>query len=138
MALNQTPVGPEIDGRRRSKMTNIIFGSIPETCEFCGERIVMMVLTDHPRLSASMAGSSHVYVACPNCLIGLVTHSLSPQQYLRAKQAGGNTDRFWLHGDFYDDSGTALQPILPSRSPEASDRLAIHLAAGDCHREEPR
>jgi len=75
-------------------------------------------------------------------MIGLITHSLSPQQYLRAKQAGGNTDRFWLHGDFYDQDGMALQPILPqvarSRSPEASDRLATHLAAGGCHREEPR
>jgi len=86
--------------------------SIPNTCEFCGERIIMMVLTDHPRSPASMERSSDVYVACPNCLLGLVTLSLAPWQFKRARNAGVY-QRYYLHADFYDhDTGEALQPKL--------------------------
>ena len=131
----------------------------PEACEFCGEAQVVMVLADHPKVRSAQTerrkygyrprGSppfavvlldrhgGDVYAACPNCLLGLVAHSLSPQQFMRAKDAGGNTDRFYLHGDFYTDLGTALQPafeiapICPQCGGQVTgeDRLAAHLAS---------
>jgi len=83
-------------------------------CEFCGKSEVLMVLSDHPAgVDKLPSHIQEVYVACPNCLVRLVTHSLTPQQYLRAKQAGRDMDRYYLHSDFYDqDTGTALQPML--------------------------
>ena len=85
----------------------ILMGKAP-VCEFCGNDTVpvLTVLTElgHPEVS---------YMACANCLIPLVTHSLSPEQYLRAKDQGGSVRRFLLHGDFYDElTGEALQPIF--------------------------
>jgi len=103
-----------------------------DECEFCGERHVVMILADHPRVIFEERGmrEGDVYAACPNCLLMLVTHSLSPQQYLRAQQAGRDMDRHYLHYDYYDRDGTALQAVLPQVAP--SDRLATHLAAGGC------
>ena len=73
-----------------------------EECEFCGNAETPYELT------AFRPDES--YTVCPNCLVGLVLTSLSPRQYLRAKAKGGDTNRFYLHDDFYDSEGNALQP----------------------------
>jgi hypothetical protein len=74
-----------------------------EECEFCGTTLVTYTLADEKRDRES-------YIVCPNCLVGLVLTSLSQRQFLRAKARGGDTNRFYLHDDFYDREGNALQP----------------------------
>jgi len=101
----------------------IILDNLPIICEFCGEYVVLMVLADHPKLTTAGVTKGDVYAACPNCLLSLVTCSLAPWQFKRARDAGGDVNRFYLHGDFYDrDTGQALQPKLEELT----------------HREEPR
>jgi len=73
-----------------------------EECEFCGTTLVTYTLADEKR-------DRENYIVCPNCLLGLVGVSLSPEQFLRAKARGGDTNRFYLHDDFYDSDGHALQ-----------------------------
>jgi len=91
----------------------IILDNLPITCEFCGEGTVLLVLADHPSFTNASLRNGDVYVSCPNCLPGLVNHSLAPWQFKRARDAGGDVKRFYLHGDFYDrDTGVALQPML--------------------------
>lgn len=74
-------------------------------CEFCGETIVPYLIT------GDMSGDS--YAVCANCHIALVMVCLSPKQYLRAKDHGGDVNRFYLHDDFYTEFGEALQPKMP-------------------------
>lgn len=89
--------------------------ALSEECEFCGTDSfpALMVLSDHP--AGRKPGLRHdQYCACANCLLGLVNLSLTPTQFLRAKEKGGNVERFYLHGDFYDpETGQALQPKMP-------------------------
>jgi len=93
-------------------MTNTL-DQIPEACEFCGEGMAMLVLSCHPRSSFSTVRRGEVYVACPNCLFCLINLSLAPWQFNRARDAGGDVNRFYLHADFYYlGTGEALQPRL--------------------------
>ena len=52
------------------------------------------------------------YMLCANCLLNLVTLSLSPKQFKNLIRNGHTTDEFYLHGDFYDEDGNAMQPKL--------------------------
>jgi len=97
----------------------IILDNLPITCEFCGEYVVLMVLADHPTLTTAGVTRGDVYVSCPNCLFRLVNCSLAPWQFKRARDAGGDTSRFYLHEDFYGrETGEALQPKLDMFSRE--------------------
>ncbi len=102
---DQTPNAPALYAR---------VSKAPAECEFCGTPHVVMVLADHPRMMEEK-GACDIYAACPNCLMMLVNHALAPHQYMRAKDAGGNTDRYYLHKDFYTDLGVALNPFLPAQ-----------------------
>ncbi len=75
---------------------------MPEECEFCGYR--------RPYTLADASEGKERYTVCLNCLFSLVACSLSTEQFLRAKARGGDTNRFYLHDDFYDREGNALQP----------------------------
>lgn len=91
----------------------IILDNLPTTCEFCGEGTVLVVLADHPSFTNATLRKGDVYAACPNCLLSLVTCSLAPWQFKRARDAGGDVNHFYLHEDFYDwNTGQALQPKL--------------------------
>ena len=85
-------------------------------CEFCGYQEAKFEDEDKPdrglyRLTYSLDPQKERYILCANCSFALVTLSLSPQQFLRAKEKGGDTNRFYLHDDFYDpETGQALQP----------------------------
>jgi hypothetical protein len=103
-------------------LTNGKLPGLPRECEFCGNNMVpiLMRLGAHPAAMRAEVGARdpmthrEEYVACPNCLIGLVMTSLTPQQFLRAREQGGDITRWYLHDDFYDpDSGEALQPKMP-------------------------
>ena len=73
-------------------------------CEFCGN-------TEEPW--SLDGGYSEQYTFCLNCHVALVTLSLSPEQFLRAKAKGGDTNRFYLHDDFYDpETGIAQQSMF--------------------------
>lgn len=90
-------------------MAMIEAGKVADACEFCGELEVLLVVTDHPKWTKG--GVPQTYVVCPNCSNSLITHSLSPTQFLRAKALGGDVRRHLLHDDFYNsDNGVALQP----------------------------
>ncbi len=74
-------------------------------CEFCGTGAVVLELR-----TLMPVTNRDRYAVCPNCLPPLVNLSLSPAQYRHAKARGGDMARFYLHADFYDDDGRALQP----------------------------
>jgi hypothetical protein len=52
------------------------------------------------------------YVLCANCLLQLVTLSLTKRQFKNLIKNGHSPDEFYLHGDFYSESGEAMQPKL--------------------------
>ena len=79
-----------------------------QQCEFCGGLGMY-------RLAGTLCrpGETEVYEACPMCLMQLVTHALTPEQYMRSLRAGGDMDRYHVHDDFYDPAdGTAFQPVM--------------------------
>ena len=54
---------------------------------------------------------AHVsYHICGNCLQELISYSLTPQHFKNLLKNGHSATEFYLHDDFYDDDGTALQP----------------------------
>jgi hypothetical protein len=67
-------------------------------CEFCGYQEANGLY----RLTYSLDPQKERYIPCGNCLFALVTCSLSPQQFLRAKEKGNDTSRFFLHDAYYD------------------------------------
>lgn len=50
-----------------------------------------------------------LFKICHNCIFLLVTCSLEPEQWKNLVVFHGETP-FYLHSDFYDDDGNALQP----------------------------
>ncbi len=70
------------------------------TCDIC-DYDKPLTLIDH----------DVVFVLCPNHLFKLVTHDLSPEEAKKLIKKHGNKT-FYLHNDFYDDQGNALQRIL--------------------------
>jgi len=74
-------------------------------CESCGAFEVQWILKDQ-------SDPNIKYKVCSNCLIMLVSRSLSPQQYFNLLKNNHDENEFLLHSDFYDDHGNALQPVF--------------------------
>jgi len=68
-------------------------------CEACGEFPQMINLDTR----------DGVYNICHNCLLKLVTLSLSNQEFKNLLKNGHKSTEFYLHSDFYDGDGNALQ-----------------------------
>lgn len=49
------------------------------------------------------------YKLCHNCLFLFVNLSLTPQMFKSLINAGHSPHEFYLHDDFYDEDGVALQ-----------------------------
>lgn len=52
------------------------------------------------------------YFLCPNCMLRLITCSLSKSQVNNLLGNGHTRKEFYLHNDFYDDIGISLQPLI--------------------------
>lgn len=50
------------------------------------------------------------YNICGNCLQELISYSLTPQHFKNLLKNGHSETEFYLHDDFYDEDGNALQP----------------------------
>ena len=50
------------------------------------------------------------YFLCKNCEMDFVNIALSKEQFKALLKHGHTTKEFMLHGDYYDEEGTALQP----------------------------
>jgi len=91
-----------------------------ETCEACNQNMVTIELIDKADLMIDREKGKHFnYNLCNNCLLQLVTYSLSKEQYRRLIQNGHTNKEFYLHDDFYDEEGNAIQPKL-GEEPEPS------------------
>jgi hypothetical protein len=73
-------------------------------CEACGEKDVLCVLEDLFSIKNSR------FIVCGNCLISLINLRLSVKQFKNLIKNGHNSNEFYLHEDFYDEEGVALQP----------------------------
>jgi len=69
-----------------------------QTCELC----------DFPE-SCTLIDGDTTYKLCPNHLLSLVELRLSVKEAKKLIQKHGN-QTFYLHEDFYDEQGHALQP----------------------------
>ena len=50
------------------------------------------------------------YKLCNNCVFQFVTLALTKQQYKNLLNSGHKASEYYLHDDFYEEDGTALQP----------------------------
>jgi len=50
------------------------------------------------------------YKLCLNCLVDLVNLKLTKTQFKNLLKKKHSKQEFYLHSDFYDKDGTALQP----------------------------
>lgn len=75
-------------------------------CEACNLAPVTMELKDRG------FNNEHIYIyrLCNNCLFSFVNLNLAPQQFKNLLDNGHSRDEFYLHSDFYDEEGYALQP----------------------------
>jgi len=76
-----------------------------EKCEACDKHPQSVCLI-HPANSIDLV----IYKLCNNCLLALVNTSLSKKQFKNLIKHGHDPSEFYLHDDFYDEDGTALQP----------------------------
>jgi hypothetical protein len=74
-------------------------------CECCKKVPHQWELID--TLDASVS-----YFVCSNCLPDLVTYNLKKKQLRNLAKSGHTQSEFLLHEDFYDEDGTALQPMF--------------------------
>lgn len=72
-------------------------------CESCDSNPAFVTL-DHK-------GDS-VYELCNNCLLLFINYALTPEYFKNLLRHGHTTKEFYLHSDFYDEDGIALQPKL--------------------------
>ena len=80
-----------------------------DMCEACGHHAASETLTDkHPEAS----NGHKPYKLCLNCLLSLVNVCLTPEEYKNLLKNGHKDTEFYLHDDFYDEAGHALQPKL--------------------------
>ena len=79
-----------------------------EPCEAC------MKTHAHSELTSTY-GDEKTYKLCANCLFQLVAYSLSPEQYRNLLLNGHSPHEFYIHEDFYDDDGNAMQPMFRPR-----------------------
>jgi hypothetical protein len=77
-----------------------------EACEKFEEQWVIKPSPDYDN------GKDKPYHVCSNCMIGLTTYSLKPEQFKNLIKSGHNPSEHLLHGDFYDDDGNALQSLF--------------------------
>ena len=68
-------------------------------CECCGNK-TDLVLND----------GVLKYIICHNCISQLINTNLSPTQFRNLIRNGHSYTEFYLHEDFYDEEGNALQP----------------------------
>lgn len=73
-------------------------------CEACGEK-------RYPNTILCVKDNKIEYYLCPNCFPFFATCSMTPQQYKNILKYH-DTSEFYLHGDFYDEDGRAVQPML--------------------------
>jgi hypothetical protein len=70
-------------------------------CEAC-DREVQGILVDQ--------GEDKPYHLCNNCMFALINTCLSKEQFKKLIVCGHQDNEFYLHDDFYDEDGNALQP----------------------------
>jgi hypothetical protein len=71
-------------------------------CQACKERNEQYIVTS--------LGERPSYHLCGNCILQLVTENLSKEQFMNLLKSGHSANEFYLHSDFYDERGRALQP----------------------------
>lgn len=70
-----------------------------ESCEVAPVGVEVIKLNERKR-----------YSICLNCHVFLVSLSLPKEFFKNLLKNGHTTDEFYLHDDFYDEEGRALQP----------------------------
>lgn len=73
-------------------------------CEACEEAEEQDILVDAYR-------KAKPYHVCSNCLLALVMHRLTPKEFGNLIKNGHLNTEHYLHDDFYDEDGKALQPM---------------------------
>ena len=53
---------------------------------------------------------NEAYHLCANCVFDLINLNLKPEQFKALLRNGHSNTEFYLHSDFYDEDGNALQP----------------------------
>lgn len=71
-------------------------------CQACGSEVQWVLTSEYD--------DKETYSICSNCLTNLVRLNLSKKQFKALLKAGHTDDEFFLHEDFYDENGKALQP----------------------------
>ena len=75
-------------------------------CEACGRM--------SPGAELKLGARKEIYILCLNCLIPFVNCNLSKEQFKSLLANGHTVSEFYLHDDFYDEEGNALQPTYLS------------------------
>ena len=75
-------------------------------CECCEKYPVMWKLKD---VYVGEHGAK-TYKLCANCLDELIHLALSQKHYKNLLKNGHDADEYFIHSDFYDEDGNALQP----------------------------
>ena len=70
-------------------------------CEACEDGEIQNELKDY---------DSKVYKLCANCIYNLINLNLDTEQFANLLKNGHKAEEFYLHSDFYDEEGVALQP----------------------------
>ena len=71
-------------------------------CEAC--------LESEAQSNLKIVSGGKPYKLCLNCLSSLNNLCLTPEQFKNLIDQGHKDNEFYLHGDFYDEEGYALQP----------------------------
>ncbi len=87
-----------------------------EGCEICGCAIEW-ILKD--------VEESVIYKVCSDCIIPLVSCSLSKEQFFNLIKSGHNNKEFLLHSDYYVN-GIALQPA--DNPPQSKEKMIERIA----------
>lgn len=72
-----------------------------ESCEECNAQCELKIKGSH---------LESTYKLCLNCLGELINLNLTKKQFKNLLKNGHNENEFYLHEDFYDCFGNALQP----------------------------
>lgn len=73
-------------------------------CEACKER------DSSSELKVKKTKGCDKYELCLNCLAALINLCLTKEQFKNLLKSGHKDTEFYLHEDFYDEEGNALQP----------------------------
>jgi hypothetical protein len=80
-------------------------GEPEPVCQCCGREVQWVLKDAYPDPAPD-------YVVCTNCLTRLTMLDLTKKQFKNLIKAGHSTTEYYLHNDFYDDMGNALQPRI--------------------------